>query len=64
MDIRVRKLRAFLDGHGSESDIIALVDAGFDTPRRIKSASDEQLLAVPGIGQGKLAAIRERCPAQ
>ena len=64
MDIRVRKLRMFLDGHGSESDITALVEAGFDTPRRIKAASDEQLLAIPGIGQGKLAALREKCPAQ
>jgi hypothetical protein len=62
MDIRVRKLRTFLDGHGSEPDIIALVEAGYDTPRKIKAATDEQLLAVPGIGAGKLAALRQRCP--
>ena len=62
MDVRVRKLKIFLDGHGAETVIIALVEAGYDTPRRIKAATDEQLLAVPGIGPAKLAALREKCP--
>jgi len=38
----------------------ALVKAGFDTPRKIKAASDEQLEAVKGIGPATRKALRQR----
>ena len=34
---------------------------GLNTPNRIAAASDETLLAIKGIGPGKLKIIRERC---
>lgn len=36
----------------------ALADKGFVTQADLRSASDEELLAVPGIGKAKLAVIR------
>lgn len=62
MNQRIKKLERFFDGGGAETAIEALVEAGYSTPKLIKAATDEQLLAVSGIGPAKLAAIRERCP--
>jgi hypothetical protein len=61
MDARETKLRILL-GDDLKSDAPALVAAGLDTPAKIKAASSRALLAVPGIGQVKLAALRERFP--
>lgn len=36
-----------------------LVVAGFDSPRKIKAASDSELKAVRGIGAASVAALRE-----
>jgi len=36
----------------------ALRNAGFDSVEKIKQASDEQLLAISGIGKGRLETIR------
>ncbi len=35
-----------------------LMDAGFDLARKIREASDEDLLAIQGIGPGMLKRIR------
>ena len=59
MDARVKKLRIYFE-RGSLEDAEALVAAGFGTPRTLREASDESILAVPGIGPAKLSAIRER----
>jgi hypothetical protein len=59
MDARAQKLRVYF-GRGSIEDAEALVEAGFGTPRMLREASDEAILAVPGIGPSKLSAIRER----
>ena len=37
----------------------ALVKAGFDSPEKVQAASDEELLAVSGIGEATLAHLRE-----
>ena len=36
-----------------------LMDAGFDKAAKIRAASDEELLAVQGIGAGMLAKLRD-----
>jgi len=36
----------------------ALRNAGFDSVEKIRQASDEQLLAISGIGKGRLETIR------
>lgn len=48
--------RVVLDGPTAK----ALADAGLDTPARIRAATDEQLTAVPGVGQKKLEQIRQK----
>ena len=59
MDQRTRKLGHVLQ----DTDIAAaLVEAGFDTPAKIKAATDSALRKVRGIGAAKLVAIRTRCP--
>jgi len=40
----------------------ALVEAGFDTPRKIKAANNGDLMAIPGIGQATVNALRVRMP--
>jgi hypothetical protein len=46
-----------------DRDLAALlVEAGLDTPRKIKAATDKQLIAIPGIGPAKKAKIRARFP--
>ena len=62
MDARAVKLQAKLRGAVSAEDVQALVDAGYDTPRKIKAATDNELKQVKGIGQGKLDRIRTRMP--
>lgn len=37
----------------------ALVEAGFTTPESISAASDEELLAVSGVGKATVAKLRE-----
>lgn len=37
----------------------ALADAGYTSIEAVQAASDETLLAVPGIGKGRLKTIRE-----
>ncbi|GAG26468.1 unnamed protein product [marine sediment metagenome] len=56
------KLCHFLGVARGNTDVETLVAAGYTTPRKIKAATDEQLLALTGIGQAKLAAIRVKCP--
>ncbi len=41
-----------------------LVDAGYETPDVVRSASDDDLLAVDGIGPFRLAQIRKALGAQ
>ena len=36
-----------------------LVEAGYDTVTKVRAASDDELLAVDGIGEGRLRAIRK-----
>ncbi len=59
MDQRVRKLTIYLGG-GGQAAVEALVVADLDSPRKLRLASDEEILAVPGVGEAKLAAIRAR----
>jgi len=40
----------------------ALVKAGFDTPRKIKAASDKDLEAIKGIGPATVAGLRDSLP--
>ena len=51
-----------LRGVVSDDDVGELVKAGFDTPRKIKAATDDDLKKVRGIGQAKLDKIRGRMP--
>jgi hypothetical protein len=46
-----------LDGFPGGSILLA---AGFDSPEKIRAASDEDLLALDGIGEGTLKKIREQ----
>ena len=48
----------------SEADATLLVEAGFRTPRQIKAATDETLLAVSGLGEATLARIRAQYPEE
>lgn len=41
-----------------------LIGAGFDNPAKIRNANDRELLAVSGIGQVSLEAIRVHFPAR
>ena len=59
MDARVEKL-AHLGV--DKVDAERLVNAGLDTPRKIKAATDKELEALPGIGKAKRAELRERFP--
>ena len=55
----IRKLTLFL---GHQQAATALVAGGYNTPRRVKDATDEELLALRGIGEATLAIIRVKCP--
>lgn len=36
-----------------------LINAGYNTPEKLREASDEELLALPGIGKSTLTRIRK-----
>lgn len=40
----------------------ALIDAGYDTPEKLRRATDEELLDIDGIGPARLAQIRAAHP--
>jgi len=42
----------------------ALVEAGFDSPSKIRSATDKALKALPGIGTAAVKKLRGRFPRQ
>lgn len=53
------KLAILLD----DTDLAGLLVAGgYTTPRQIKSVTNRHLLAVPGIGEAKVAQIRAMFP--
>jgi DNA integrity scanning protein DisA with diadenylate cyclase activity len=58
MDARVFKLKHFVDADVAEM----LVEAGLDTPRKIKAANDKDIEAIKGIGKAKKDKIRQRIP--
>jgi len=41
---------------------LLLVQAGYDSPAKIRAASDKDLKAVPGVGQVGVKRIREKLP--
>jgi DNA uptake protein ComE-like DNA-binding protein len=43
-----------------ESTVKFLTDAGYDTLEKVREASDEDLLAIKGIGEKTVAEIREK----
>lgn len=59
LDVRTQRLSRKLDQDVAEK----LVAAGFDTPRKIKAATDRALRAIDGIGQAAVTAIREQFPS-
>ena len=59
MDARIKKLCIL---GVDQQHAIKLVHARLDTPARIKSATDQEILALPGIGEAALAKIREKFP--
>ena len=56
-DQRVWKLARLL---GDQDLAERLVRGGLTSPRRIKVASDDQIKAIPGIGQAALQRVRGR----
>lgn len=57
MDPRARKLvRKGLE----VADAVALVEAGIDSPAKIRRAKVAEIEAIPGIGEAKRKAIKER----
>ena len=61
MDARVQKLAMKL---GDRALAAKLVQAGLDTPRKIKAATDKELEGVEGIGKSARETIRGRFPQQ
>ena len=57
MDPRARKLIRL--GVAAE-DAVALVEAGFDKPSLIRKAKVADLEAVPGIGEAKRKALKDK----
>ena len=56
MDKRVMKLRKWFD----KADAEALVEAGVDTPRKIRAANQSAVEKAKGIGSVKAKAIKEK----
>lgn len=56
MNKQVEKLRHFFDASIAQK----LVDAGLETPRKIKAAKDADLKAIKGVGDATVAAVRGR----
>lgn len=55
------KLIAFINDIGGIPEYVAgvLIKGGYDTVDKVRSASDEELMALDGIGKGRLKAIRK-----
>jgi len=60
MDGRAKKLAHKLDAELAEK----LVEAGLDTPRKLKAAKDKAIKDVPGIGQSGVDKVRAVFPKQ
>ena len=58
-DARVLRIERRVHGCIARVLIEQLVVGGFDSPRKIKAASDNELKAVRGIGAASVAALRE-----
>ena len=56
------KTLARLSGEMNPIDARLLTEAGFKTPHDIKTATSEQLLAIPGVGRVTLKRIRRWMP--
>lgn len=57
-DARTRKLARAL---GTSAEVACeLISRGLTTPALVRRATDEDLLAVPGVDAGTLAAMRAR----
>jgi len=59
MNARVQKLAVKLRDRGLAA---VLVDAGLDTPAKIRRATNGELEAIPGVGNITLERIRARVP--
>ncbi len=46
----------------SKSQAAKLFEEGYQTPRFIREATDEELLAIEGIGVGTVKRIRKKLP--
>ena len=56
---RTRNVRAIMQSGLSETKAGKLFDAGYFKAKLLREATDEQLLAIPGIGRGALKKIRD-----
>ena len=61
MDARVQKLAVKLRDRGLAA---VLVDAGYDTPAKVRKATNKQLEAITGVGKTTLERIRARVPRE
>lgn len=59
VDARALKIERRIRGCVARGLIEQLVVDGFDSPRKIKAASDSELKAVRGIGDASVALLRE-----
>jgi len=59
IDARVLRIERRVRGCIAHVLIEQLVSAGFDSPRKIKAASDAELKAIRGIGAASVALLRE-----
>ncbi len=64
MDSRERKLLTKMGGEsgGRRGLASVLVSRGYEVPAKVKAATDEELLALPGISQAKLDLARSYFP--
>jgi len=60
MDKRVLKLATKLGGDRGLAAV--LVDAGYDTPAKVRKATNKKLEAIPGVGSATLERIRAKVP--
>lgn len=51
-----------LMGNDQRKVVEALVQAGFDTPRKIRGATDQELSAIPTVGGATVTHLREQWP--
>ena len=59
VDARALRIERRIKGCIARVLIEQLVSAGFDSPRKIKAASDAELKAVRGIGAASVVSLRE-----